>query len=213
MEIHVNELFFLVFAALGYVILQSLFILGVRIAAKGGTEVLPDGRDKDSEMILYPLFKYLSRVRHVKVYYSGEQWDILFEKLQQKLKNDTLVNSGNGLIYDNSSPEPGERIRQVLKEIDEKISMETDDKGVTRCYKTDEEYVVNKYFRKPVIQCPICMASYWSVFGYWIPMFYFFGFQIWIVYFGILNICAVSCVNWLLWMRGSAHEALIMKGK
>ena len=46
-HLDVHYLFYAVSGALGYVLLQSLFILGVRIAAKGVTEKMPDGKDYD----------------------------------------------------------------------------------------------------------------------------------------------------------------------
>lgn len=72
----------------------------------------------------------------------------------------------------------------------------------------DEEYKVNKYFRKPIIHCPICMASYWSIFTYWIPIIYLFGFSVEVLYLGGLNICALACVNWLAWVKGHEDEAI-----
>lgn len=48
----IKTIFLGVIAMLGYLLLQSLFILGVRAAAKEGTEKLPNGQDQDSEMIL-----------------------------------------------------------------------------------------------------------------------------------------------------------------
>jgi hypothetical protein len=55
--------FYAVLAALGYIILQSLFMVGVWISAKGETEKMPNGKDYDSEMILFPLKKALMKSR------------------------------------------------------------------------------------------------------------------------------------------------------
>jgi hypothetical protein len=209
-----NVLFFGIMAALGYVLLQSLFILGVRIAAKGTVEKLPNGKDKDSEMILFPLFKYLTRTKQTKIYYSGEQFRLLIQKLRLQMPEYRLPAEDDHILLplDDASRIPVlKAINNILPKVDGKIQVETNDHGV-RFFKIDEVFKVNKYLRKPVIQCPICMASYWSVFSYWIPVIYCYGFDFIVVYAGVINICAVACVNWLLWMRGSAYEAQIMKG-
>ncbi len=63
----VSNLFYGILAALGYVLLQSLFIVGVRIAADDSTEILPNGKQRDRMgMILYPVLKYLSRTKQEK---------------------------------------------------------------------------------------------------------------------------------------------------
>lgn len=209
-----SVIFYGIFAALGYVLLQSLFILGVRIAAKGGTEKLPDGTDKDSEMILYPLFKYLTRVKRQKIYYSGDEFDKLVERIRSVMSGVDLIARDNRIQVAKGDAERASVLKELngaLATIDKKIEVDATAEAI-RFYKIDEEYVVNKYFRKPVIQCPICMASYWSTFSYWIPVIYFYGFNFWVLYLGVLNICAVSSTNWLLWMKGSADESRIVKG-
>lgn len=201
-------------AALGYVVLQSLFILGVRIAAKGAVEKLPNGKDKDSEMVLFPLFKYLTRTTQTKIYYSDEQFDLLIGKLRIQMPETPLHTEENSLVLPIGSAARIpvlKELNNILPKIDAKILVEVNDSGV-RFFKIDEVFKVNKYLRKPVIQCPICMASYWSVFSYWIPVIYFYGFDFLVVYAGVVNICAVASMNWLLWMRGSAYESQIMKG-
>ncbi|MBC9909042.1 transposase [Chitinophaga varians] len=209
-----SALFFGIMAALGYIVLQSLFILGVRIAAKGAVEKLPNGKDKDSEMILFPLFKYLTRTTQMKIYYSNEQFDLLIQKLRVLMPEAMLHTEENSILLptgDASRIPVLKELNNILPKIDGKIQVDVNDSGV-RFLKTDEVFKVNKYLRKPVIQCPICMASYWSVFSYWIPIIYFYGFDLLVVYAGVINICAVASMNWLLWMRGSAYESQIMKG-
>lgn len=201
-------------AALGYIVLQSLFILGVRVAAKGAVEKLPNGKDKDSEMILFPVFKYLTRTRQTKIYYSDDQFDLLVRKISILMPEYRLNIRENSILLpsgDASRIPVLKELNNILPKIDGKIQAEVTDNDI-RFFKIDEVFRVNKYLRKPVIQCPICMASYWSVFSYWIPVIYFYGFSFWVVYAGVVNICAVASMNWLLWMRGSAYESQIMKG-
>lgn len=209
-----SVIFFGIMAALGYIVLQSLFILGVRIAAKGAVEKLPNGKDKDSEMILFPVFKYLTRTERIKIYYSDEQFEQLAQKLSVLMPEYRLRTEENSILLplgDVSRVPLLKELNNMLPRIDGKIQVEVTDNGI-RFFKIDEVFKVNKYLRKPVIQCPICMASYWSVFSYWIPVIYFYGFSFWVVYAGVVNICAVASMNWLLWMRGSAYESQIMKG-
>jgi hypothetical protein len=193
-------IFYGVFAALGYVLLQSLFILGVRIAAMGATEKLPNGEDKDSEMILFPLFKYLSQVKKTRIYYTGEQWDQLLTRIRVLLPGMDIESAGDSIRLERNDPQRVpvlKELNNILPKIDGQIQVEVGENEV-KFFKIDEVYRFNKYLRKPVIQCPICMASYWSTISYWIPVIYFFGFSFWVLYLGILNICAVACVNWII---------------
>lgn len=193
-------IFYGVFAALGYVLLQSLFILGVRIAAMGATEKLPNGKDKDSEMILFPLFKYLSQVKKIRIYYTGEQWDQLLTRIRVLLPGMDIESAGDSIRLEKNDPQRVpvlKELNNILPKIDGQIQVEVGENEV-RFFKIDEVYRFNKYLRKPVIQCPICMASYWSTISYWIPVIYFFGFSFWVLYLGVINICAVACVNWII---------------
>lgn len=196
--------FYGVFAALGYVMLQSLFILGVRIAAKGATEVMPDGKDYDSEMILYPLFKYLTQTRKDKVFYTGLQFNDLLKKIQILLPGHEVITANDTLLIKKEGTE-GIRLREALNallpKLDVQIQQELTPDGI-KFFKVYEQYRFNKYIRKPIIQCPICMASFWSIFGFWIPVIYFFGFSLVVLYLGVINICAVACLNWIIFSRG-----------
>lgn len=200
----ISIIFYGVFGALGYVTLQSLFILGVRIAAMGTTEKLPNGKEKDSEMILYPLFKYLTQVKKTRIYYSGEEFDNLIRKIQVLLPGADIVPEDTAikLVKDDPRRIPVlKELNSIIPKIDDQIQIDVTGNAV-RFFKTDEVYRFNKYIRKPVIQCPICMASYWSVFSYWVPVIYFYEFNFWVLYAGVVNICAVACLNWLLFTRG-----------
>ncbi|MBS0030050.1 hypothetical protein ACTJJ0_21430 [Chitinophaga sp. 22321] len=200
----VHYLFYAVFGALGYVLLQSLFILGVRIAAKGVTEKMPDGKDDDSEMILFPVFKYLHQSTKRSVYFEGDQFENLIRRLRILLPGFDLQVSGNALRLDRQDPRRVailQALNNTLSQVDNQVQVAIDDEGV-RFYKVYEKFRFNKYLRKPVIGCPICMASYWSTFSYWIPVIYLFGFNFWVLYLGVINICAVACSNWLLFSRG-----------
>nr|WP_320021447.1 hypothetical protein [uncultured Draconibacterium sp.] len=207
-----QNLFFAVVAMVGYVLLQSLFILGVRIAADGGTEKLPNGKDKDSEMLLYSLFKFLTRTKQVPVYYIGLQLEILLKQLKRVSPDFDFSVDGEIIRLNNlGDVATPEMLENTLYQLDPKILIDQNEDGSFRLYKTDEVFVVNKYLRKPIIQCPICMSSFWSIFSYWIPMIYLFGTPLWLFYLGFANICMLASLNWLLWMKGSVNKAQLFK--
>lgn len=206
-------IFYGILGALGYVLLQSLFIVGVRIAADDSTEILPDGKQRDRMgMILYPVLKYLSRTKQVKIYYEGSHFTSLIGRIRMTLPDIDMIGCYDRLkiiskerslsIYTN-------QIEDVLYHIDNRIEVEMED-GLLRFYQMDEQYLLNKYLRKPVLQCPICMSSVWSIPSYWIPIIYKFGFNLEILYLGAVNICVVACVNALIWVKfKSVQKSLI----
>lgn len=197
---NLSLIFFGVFAALGYILLQSLFILGVRVSARGGTEKMPDGKDHDSEMILYPIFKFLNQTKPRDVYYSGHEFDRLLYKLQVLLPGVNLKTGRDSLLADATSPAGIallQHLNATLPKIDGQIQVDIA-AGEVRFYKVYHLYRFNKYLRKPVLGCHVCMASYWSTITYWIPVLYFQGFSFWVLYLGVINICAVAAANWLI---------------
>lgn len=208
----IKTIFLAMIAMLGYLLLQSLFILGVRVAAKGGTEKLPNGKDKDSEMLLYPILKFLTRVRQIPVFYSGAQLERLLKKI--KRTHNTIVLSVNDeyiTIEGTHDAIVKETIEDVLFKVDENIVIQWESDATFKLYKIDEVYILSKYFRKPILQCPICMASFWSIFSYWIPVIYLFGTPFWLFYLGAANICMLAALNWYIWVKGNAYEAQILK--
>ncbi len=192
--------FYAVLAALGYVILQSLFMVGVWISAKGETEKMPNGKDYDSEMILFPLKKALMKSRKEKVFFEGVFFKELIEKLRVQIPEFEFAISNNEILMtrDNQHFVPlVNLLNERINRIDSKIQISLTDTGI-QFHKEYIYYNINKYFRKPVIQCPICMSSIWSIFTYWIPVIYLFGLNLPVVYLGIANTCILACVNWLV---------------
>jgi hypothetical protein len=193
-----------ILAALGYVLLQSLFIVGVRIAADDSTEILPNGRQKDRMgMILYPVLKYLSRTKQEKIYYEGSQFTSLIGQIRMVLPDLDMIEGDSRLKIINRGQSLGiyvNKIEDALHRIDNRVKIEIEE-GLLRFYRMDEQYRLNKYLRKPILQCPICMASVWSIPSYWIPVIYKFGFNMEILYLGAINICVVACVNALIWVK------------
>ncbi len=204
-----QNLFFAVIAMLGYVILQSLFILGVRIAADGSTEKLPNGKDKDSEMILYPILKFLCRTKKVPIYYIGAQLDALLRQIRRENPefNFTIV----GEMISLQDTHDIKAFENTLYNLNPNVIIDFNQDNTFKLYIVDEVFVINKYLRKPIIQCPICMSSFWSIFSYWIPMIYLFGTPLWLFYLGFANICILASLNWLIWIKGNVARAQLLK--
>lgn len=209
----VSNLFYGILAALCYVLLQSLFIVGVRIAADDSTEILPNGKQRDRMgMILYPVLKYLSRTKQEKIYYEGSQFTSLISKIRiaipdlDMIEGDgrlKIISRGQSLgIYSN-------KIEDTLYHIDNRVKVEIEE-GLLRFYRMDEQYRLNKYLRKPILQCPICMSSVWSIPSYWIPIIYKFGFNMEVLYLGAVNICIVACVNALIWVKFKSMQKSLL---
>jgi hypothetical protein len=187
-------------AALGYIILQSLFMVGVWISAKGETEKMPNGKDYDSEMILFPLKKALMKSRKEKVFFNGVFFNELIDKLRVQIPEFEFIVSDNEILITRNNTSFVafvNLLNERIKRIDTKIQITLTDTGI-QFHKEYLHYTINKYFRKPIIQCPICMSSVWSIFTYWIPVIYLFGFSLPVVYLGIANTCILACVNWLV---------------
>lgn len=196
----VSIYFYGVLAALGYIILQSLFMVGVWVSAKGETEKMPDGKDYDSEMILFPLKKFLMKNRREKVFYESNYFRDLIAKIRVQIPEFEFAVSENEIAMTRSNKDFApfvNLLNERIKRIDNKIQITLTDTGI-RFHKEYIYYNFNKYIRKPVIQCPICMSSVWSIFTYWIPVIYLFGFNLPVIYMGIANTCILACVNWLI---------------
>lgn len=212
----VSNLFYGILAALGYVLLQSLFIVGVRIAADDSTEILPNGKQRDRMgMILYPVLKYLSRTKQEKIYYEGSQFAGLISKIRMALPDLDMIEGDSRLKIINRERSLGmyfNKIEDTLYRIDNRVKVEIEG-GLLRFYRMDEQYRLNKYLRKPILQCPICMASVWSIPSYWIPIIYMFGFSIEILYIGAANICVVASVNALIWMKFKSMQQSLIRNQ
>jgi len=196
----VSIYFYGVVGALGYIILQSLFMVGVWVSAKGETEKMPNGKDYDSEMILFPLKKFLMKNRLEKVFYESNYFLDLITKIRVQIPEFEFAVSENEIAMTRSDKDFVPFVNLLndrMKRIDNKIQITLTDTGI-RFHKEFIHYRFNKYIRKPVIQCPICMSSVWSIFTYWIPVIYLFGFNLPVLYLGIANTCILACVNWLV---------------
>lgn len=193
-----TEALALIAAYLIFLLLQAIFINGIKISASGDTVKSPSGKDIDSEMILYPLYKWLTKHQYVPEYYVGDQLTVLIEKINKAMGYDwkdsvIKVKINTGIENLKAS------MKQVNILVDSEIKYEINDDSSISLYKLEKRYKYSKYIRKPIIQCVVCMASFWGVFTYW-PLIYFvygvnyFTFMLWIA-----NTISLSYINFFIY--------------
>lgn len=203
-----EELYFSVFVAIGYIFVQSLFILGIRVLAMGKTEIMPDGNNNDSETLLYPLFKFFTKKSSVKVFFVGRELEKLMNNLNSMMPNDTLrlanqiASKDEVIVF--PEKEKHKRFNEILKngvrKIDDNIEFEIIEGGA-KFFKSYEKFRFSKYLRRAIIQCPIQMVLFWSIFSFWIPISYLYGFTIKLVFLWFINIFAVAALNSIIFSR------------
>ena len=183
-----------------YLVLQAFLVVGIKLGASGKTEILPDGTEKDSEMLLYPIAKFLLKTVPLKIFYSGEQLGGLLEEMETFVSNlaKNLKFNGdhvlmvNGLTADN--------VKTVQASVEQRfgIKMIVNDVQIL-FYKEINKFTVPVWLRKPIIECVICMASFWGLFMCLLPGLFVFGFLNWKVYvFYVVNTVALGAMNKLV---------------
>lgn len=201
-DLHAVDVLCWVFAFIGYLFIQGFVINGIAAAASGETITLPDGTKKDSNMILYPLQKFLLQYVDEKIYYSGAEfkklWDMLRHKYINIIPASADASSMHKIVF--SSDEDAEVMKKlcyVIERDHEVKSMYHD--GAFVFYKEFKKYKFSKYVRLPIIQCIKCMSSFWSLVLTFFPvMLYIFGFHWWLLPLWVINVFALSYVNLLL---------------
>ena len=191
-----------VFAYIGFLFIQSFIINGIKLSANGETKILPDGSEQDSNMILYPLQKYLLQNKPRKIFYAGIEFDKLWEMLKHKYMNvipESIMINENRLSFDNDEDVEIMKKLGYVFERDHEIKWQFDGQVFT-FYKEFPEFKFSKYVRMPIIQCIKCMSSFWSIVLTFLPvMIYFFGLQWWLIPLGIVNIFALAYLNYRLY--------------
>lgn len=182
-----------------FMFLQAIFINGIKISASGETIKSPSGRDIDSEMILYPVKKYLCQFKMFPEYYSGPQLEDLLKKIEAK--SFVSLNAVRGIYAVPANLDhivDWDKITRQLVSVDPEIKVDASDPEAVMFFKEMKAYRFSKYIRKPIIQCVICMASFWGFFTYWIPVYYAFGFSVETFILWIANTICLSFVNYLI---------------
>lgn len=176
-----TEVFFYGIAYLLYLVLQSWVIVGIYLSAEGSTEVLPDGSHRDSEMILYPAYKFLHQTMKRDRIYLGEQLDDLLRQLRKaglwnEVEGETVTTVwGRTRFHEEVAYDA---FVKSIPLIQQQYGIDVAHTGAD-CYviffKTYNEFRFSKYVRKPLLGCVRCMASFWSIFTYALPCWYLFG--------------------------------------
>lgn len=193
-----------------YLLPQALLINGVYISAYGRTDILPDGSHADSEMILYPLYKFLNQNKSEKIFYTNKRLLDLHPSLEFKNCSLDFYNQGSSAVVFNVivgallTKENGINLAEselrtwAERELNAKTIYNTR-KNTVAFYQYETRYKFSKYLRKPIITCVICMASFWSIFTFLIPAICYFGFDIKILPLWIANVFCLSYLNYLIY--------------
>lgn len=183
MEITLQE----IAAYLLFLFLQGLFVNGIKASSNGDTEISPSGRVIDGEMILYPLYKFIMQHTIRRDYYGDDLWEKIY-------KNTDFINCQCPLTYDDLI-----RLSKLVPAMfDNDIKSEIKG-GDILFFKEYKEYKFSKYIRKPIIQCIICMPSFWGLFTYWPVISYLYGVNIFTVTLWVVNTVCLSYVCYLLY--------------
>lgn len=184
-----NEQLTLILIFIAYLVPQAMIINGIFLSASGYTETLPDGTQKDSEMILYPLAKYLSQHTIQKIYYQGEQ----FNELIQNIFNSYPTLNGNTVGLTDDQKFLWLKQKYLIEQLF-KVKVEITD--LVRIYKEYPVYRFSKYIRKPIFGCVICMSSFWGIFLFLIPGLIVFHFDPLIAALYIPNTLCLAFLNY-----------------
>jgi hypothetical protein len=185
-----------------YLMLQSIFINGIFISSYGTSERLPNGKDLDSEMIFYPIYKWLHRQYIMKVPFIKENITLSPNiSLNFKIDFDDVTEKGFR-VYSNDEGAGDWAIAAgyMQKYHNAKTYYDHTNRRIL-FYKEYEEYVVSKYLRKPTFGCIICMASFWSIFTFLIPVWYLYGMGFLQIILWFANIISLAYVNYLFFKK------------
>lgn len=180
---------------------QALLVNGIYIAAKGSTTKFPDGTDDDSGMILYPIYKYLHQMKKKRYFFVRSMLDVsTLPKMDQVLImwNDYFIDQftvrGFRVI---GNPD----LLLLEKWIKDFYQGELKYDNVNHriaFYKDENVYRFSKWLRKPTFGCVICMASFWSIFTFVLPVHHFYGWSFDITLLWFADIISLAYVNFLV---------------
>lgn len=194
-----NTLFNLICCFILYLPIQSLLINGIYISAAGRSETLPDGTVVGSEMILYPLYRFLNQQTQSPVFFSIKRIRELSNKLPivpwgtidwTKYDQAFVVTLNPGAEADLTSLKTW-----ATAYLNAEVFYQSNQLSF---YQNIPHYKFSKYIRKPIITCIICMASFWSIFTFLIPVIYLFGWDLKILPIWIGNMFCVSYLNYVI---------------
>jgi hypothetical protein len=192
-----------------YLFPQALLINGIYISAYGRTDILPDGKHADSEMILYPLYKFLNQNTAEKIYFTGEQL-LKYNPMATYYKKGVIIKNDALGAYTFVFHEEFALVDALKLWATAYLNAETEydqHSNTVSFYRYETVYKFSKYLRKPIITCVVCMASFWSIFTFLIPATLIFGIDsnflliinIKIMAIWIANVFCLSYLNYLLY--------------
>lgn len=197
-----QEIFYIIAAWVLFIFSQSMILNGIKIAASGTTETMPNGKEKDSQMILYPIAKWLDRHYMKRVYYQGEELDKLiltFKKEHPQIMPTNYLHRDAGILFNNDTDV---YIMQGLVNKKEMMGIKYELHGRRMVfYKEYKEYRLSKWWRLPTLGCIRCMSSYWSLVTFWLPLLIVFGFHWWMLLVWLANVPSVTFVNTFIAQR------------
>ena len=194
-----------IFVFLILVLCQAFFINGISVAASGSTEILPDGTEKDSENILYPVRKWLYRHDMVKVYYTHKRLEELYNKIISALSPMHLGSGRVGIrkISFFKQDERAEIFHMATVKIESmfgvKIERHVGEENIDyRIFIEEKKYKLSKYLRLSTLGCIKCMPSIWGSITYWVAVnsFLFFLPNKWL--FWILDIVMLIPISYFI---------------
>lgn len=183
-------------------VMQALFINGIKLGTLGTPEILPDGTEKDPDMLLYKLYKFLTQFSTAKVYYSNAPLVGIIDKLLliEPALNGFISYSGNVVTIGATCTVQAYAIGALLRTPNFKnVEIEVKHANTFSCYGMVDTYKYPAWIRKPVIQCIICMSSFWGIFLFLIPMLIIEHFEPWVFLAYIVNTVLLATVNKIIY--------------
>lgn len=184
-----------------FLLVQAILINGIYISAYGKTTKRIDGTDDDSEMIFYPIYKFLHKTYKRRRYFVREMLDVTtFPKIDGMVVlwddfwQDGLIVRGFRVVG-NASTYPAEK---WIKEFyGGKMQYDQVNKRVA-FYLEEDEYVFSKYIRKPTLGCIICMSSFWSLFTFVLPVSMLYAWNLHITLLWFADIISLAYMNFII---------------
>lgn len=186
-----------------YLLVQSLVINGIFISAKGSEGTLPDGSIEKSEMIFYPIYRFLNQYTVKKMYFTlsvikslvGSNWPEVPGALIKW--NDTYSDRFAITLTGITAFNLDSLKKWAEMYLGAKIFYDAEENTIS-FYQNVTFYRFSKYLRKPIITCVICMASFWSIFLFLTPAICIFGFSVKIILIWVVDVFCVSYLNFLI---------------
>lgn len=196
------QLFLLTLTFLLYAIVQALIINGIFISASGSDITLPDGTVLGSEMILYPVYKFLNKSYDKAVGYTLTEINNRIKVPLPGITGGTIDWRGDGPLFA-VAPNPGQNIDPTSLKVWAAAylhgALDYDEANQTiMFYQNVTFYRFSKWLRKPILTCIICMASFWSIFTFLIPVILIFGWHWQIIPIWVANMFCLSYLNYVI---------------